>query len=549
MICRKIMKTISALLGLFITVKIVEKAKNKKNSTEKDNIYLKNTTSTKYSQVSIYERVVKRAIDIFLSFLALIILFPLFFFIGIAIFIDDPGSIIFKQKRVGKDKKYFYLHKFRSMKNDTPHDIPTHQLKNPEQYITNIGKLLRKTSLDELPQIWDIFCGNMSIIGPRPALWNQKDLIEEREKYGVNTILPGLTGWAQINGRDELEIPEKARLDGEYADWLKTGGVTALVKDVQCFLGTISSVITSKGVIEGEHKNEKKNDISNLQDTDTEPVKHKNILITGVNSYIGEALKTYLEQDSKHYSVSTLDTIGLEPRSEMFYHYDVVFNVAGIAHVKESCKNRKSYYEVNRNLAIKIASESKSGGVKQFIQLSSMSVYGLYTGFIAKRSIPHPVNAYGKSKFQADIALMELEDENFKVVLLRPPMVYGKDCKGNYQSLRSLAIRCPIFPEYRNKRSMIYIGNLCEFVKRVIDHECRGLFFPQNAEYVNTSNMAKLIAHENGKTIKTISAFNFLIDIVPFGIVKKAFGNLYYEQVDTVSKYSFEESIRFSEGK
>lgn len=268
---RKIMKMISALLGLFITVKIAEKAKNEKSCTEKDNICLKNEASTEYSHVSIYERVVKRTIDIFLSFFALNILLPLFFFISIAIYIDDPGPIIFKQKRVGKDKKYFYLHKFRSMKNDTPHDVPTHQLKNPEQYITNIGKLLRKTSLDELPQIWDIFCGKMSIIGPRPALWNQKDLIEEREKYGVNSILPGLTGWAQINGRDELEIPEKARLDGEYADWLRTGGVTAFVKDVKCFLGTISSVITSNGVVEGEHKNANKNDISDLQDMDTEP--------------------------------------------------------------------------------------------------------------------------------------------------------------------------------------------------------------------------------------------------------------------------------------
>ena len=152
---------------------------------------------------------------------------------------------MFKQKRVGKNKKYFYLYKFRSMKMNTPHDIPTHMLKNPEQYILKIGVFIRKASIDELPQMWNILKGDMSIIGPRPALWNQDDLIMERDKYGANDVQPGLTGWAQINGRDELEIPVKAKLDGEYVK--KIG----FLMDLRCFLGTIMSVLKSEGVVEG----------------------------------------------------------------------------------------------------------------------------------------------------------------------------------------------------------------------------------------------------------------------------------------------------------
>lgn len=192
-----------------------------------------------------YERYIKRSIDIFLSGLGLIVLLPIFLGIVIAIKIDDPGPILFIQKRVGKNKKYFRLHKFRTMKMSTPHDVPTHMLENPEQFITRVGRFMRRTSIDELPQVWDIFVGNMSIIGPRPALWNQDLLISERDKYGVNDIKPGLTGWAQINGRDELEIPVKAKLDGEYVE------KESFLFDCRCFLGTIFSVLRSDGVVEG----------------------------------------------------------------------------------------------------------------------------------------------------------------------------------------------------------------------------------------------------------------------------------------------------------
>ncbi|MCI5858095.1 MAG: sugar transferase [Agathobacter sp.] len=192
-----------------------------------------------------YRLFIKRFIDIILSFLGIIILSPLFLILIIAIRVDSPGPILFRQKRVGIHKKHFNILKFRTMRIDTPKDMPTHLLNNPEQYITKVGKFLRKTSLDELPQMINILRGDMSIIGPRPALWNQYDLIEERDKYGANDVMPGLTGWAQINGRDELEIPVKARLDGEYVQKM------SFAFDVKCFFGTITSVIKHDGVVEG----------------------------------------------------------------------------------------------------------------------------------------------------------------------------------------------------------------------------------------------------------------------------------------------------------
>ena len=200
---------------------------------------------------TIYEAVVKRGLDLVLSFLGLVILSPLFLVLSLMVVIDDPGPVFFTQKRIGINKSYFKLHKFRSMKMCTPHDTPTHLLENPAQYITKIGGFLRKSSLDELPQIWDIFTGKLSIVGPRPALWNQDDLIAERDRYGANFVKPGLTGWAQINGRDELEIPVKARLDGDYVTELKKGGFKAFKMDLKCFFGTFKSVAGAEGIVEG----------------------------------------------------------------------------------------------------------------------------------------------------------------------------------------------------------------------------------------------------------------------------------------------------------
>ena len=188
---------------------------------------------------------IKRIMDIVLSGVGIIVLSPLLLVLCIAIKLDSPGPILFKQKRVGIHKKHFMIYKFRTMRTDTPKDMPTHMLSNPEQYITRTGKFLRKTSLDELPQIFNIFKGYMSIVCHRPALWNQYYMIEERDKYGANDVLPGLTGWAQINGRDELEIPVKAKLDGEYI--AKYG----FSMDLRCFFGTFLSVLRQDGVVEG----------------------------------------------------------------------------------------------------------------------------------------------------------------------------------------------------------------------------------------------------------------------------------------------------------
>ena len=192
-----------------------------------------------------YNKVFKRLIDIVLSGIGIAILSPLYLIVALAIKIDDPGPVFFRQKRVGIHKTYFNILKFRTMKMDTPKDTPTHLLENPQQYITKVGGILRKTSLDELPQIFQIFTGDMSIIGPRPALWNQDDLIEERDKYGANDVRPGLTGWAQINGRDELPIDVKARFDGEYVEKM------SFLFDCKCFFGTIVSVLKHDGVVEG----------------------------------------------------------------------------------------------------------------------------------------------------------------------------------------------------------------------------------------------------------------------------------------------------------
>lgn len=195
-----------------------------------------------------YEHFFKRLMDIVLSCLGILVLSLPMLVIAVMIKAEDPGPALFKQKRVGNHKSHFQLYKFRSMKCSTPHDTPTHLLENPEQYLLKCGKVLRKLSLDELPQLFNILKGDMSVIGPRPALWNQYDLIEERDRYGANDVRPGLSGWAQINGRDELEIPVKAKLDGEYVENL------SFSFDCKCFFGTIGKVLKSDGVVEGAAK-------------------------------------------------------------------------------------------------------------------------------------------------------------------------------------------------------------------------------------------------------------------------------------------------------
>lgn len=611
--------------------------------------HLEAVGETKKSK-GIYDRYIKRAIDVVLSFGGLVVLSPIYAGIAIAIKIDDPGPVFFTQKRVGQNKEFFKIHKFRSMKMSTPHDVPTHMLGDPDQYITRVGKFLRKHSLDELPQIWDIFIGNMSVIGPRPALWNQDVLIAEREKYHANDVKSGLTGWAQINGRDELEIPVKAKLDGEYVE------KESLLFDIKCFLGTIGSVLSSDGVVEGgtgeltkagiederdispekaaqqikagakvmgalsaamlgmagivswiffrkdTTKSDKKkhtvvkrwvllgaifesiaivfvnikgrvkmgddfvNDSSEEGEKTIQPVGnigYKKVLITGQGSYIGTAVERWLLKDKDHYQVDTLDMQDETWRDTDFSQYDVVYHVAGIAHAdvgNVTEEQKQLYYKVNTDLTIEVAERARQAKVKQFIFMSSMIVYsGCKENFITSETEPCPLNFYGDSKWRADQKIQEMDAENFKVVVLRPPMIYGKGSKGNYPQLAKLASKLPVFPIVKNQRSMLHIDNLCQFVKLMIDNEEHGVFFPQNGEYSNTSDMVQMIAEVKGHRIIMIpfvGIFIKLLEKVPGkigGLTIKAFGNSSYDM--SMSEYkenyrvnSLRKSIVLTEG-
>lgn len=266
----------------------------------------------------------------------------------------------------------------------------------------------------------------------------------------------------------------------------------------------------------------------------------KKILITGANSYIGTSFEKYMAQWPEKYQVDTVDMIDGTWREKDFSGYDTVFHVAGIAHQKETQENAELYYKINRDLAFDTAVKAKTDGVKQFIFLSSMSVYGLETGVITKETVPTPKSNYGKSKLQAEELLNGLADETFKVAILRPPMVYGKGCKGNYRTLSKLACKLPIFPAVKNERSMLYIDNLCEFVRLMIENEEKGIFWPQNTEYSNTTDLVKMIARVHGKKIAIIPGFAWLLKIFGCfsGIVNKAFGDLIYEQ--SLSEYRVE---------
>lgn len=259
----------------------------------------------------------------------------------------------------------------------------------------------------------------------------------------------------------------------------------------------------------------------------------KKILVTGANSYIGTSFEKYIaEHFPSEYIVDTVDMIGDSWKEKDFSGYDAVFHVAGIVHQKENKNNSELYYAINRDLAVEVARKAKSCGVEQFIFLSTMSVYGLDKGIITEFTVPKPKNNYGKSKLQAEQELAKLQDDSFSIAILRPPMVYGNGCKGNYNSLRKLALKLPIFPYVNNSRSMIYIENLCEFVKQVVDIKVSGLLFPQNSEYVNTSDMAKCIGKFCNKRVRLVKGFGWLIKFCGLFISKlrKAFGSLTYDK-------------------
>jgi nucleoside-diphosphate-sugar epimerase len=281
----------------------------------------------------------------------------------------------------------------------------------------------------------------------------------------------------------------------------------------------------------------------------------KKILITGKNSYVGKSLEKWLGHYPDIYSIDSISLRNESWKEKPFSEYDLVFHAAGIAHIKETKENAQHYYEVNRDLAYEVAEKAKKESVKQFIFLSSMSVYGIETGVIDKDTPLKPKSNYGKSKLEAEKLIANLEDSLFNVAILRPPMIYGKGCKGNYTKLAKLALKTPIFPEIENKRSMIYIDNISEFVKCVIDNCEGGLFLPQNNDYVNTSEMVKLIAKVHGKKIIFTGVFNPLLNLIKRNeTVNKVFGNLTYEKnlsgnsnAQFKNFVDFENSIRLTE--
>lgn len=280
----------------------------------------------------------------------------------------------------------------------------------------------------------------------------------------------------------------------------------------------------------------------------------KKILITGANSYIGTSLEKWLQKNPEEYIVDTVDMMGDGWKEKDFSGFDVVFHVAGIAHVSSDLKLEKLYYKVNSELTIETAKKAKAEGVKQFIFMSSIIVYGNNLTSIDKKTVPSPSDFYGNSKLQAEKGIKSLENENFSILILRPPMIYGKGSKGNYPKLAKAAVKLPVFPDIENKRSMLHIDNLCEFVKLMIDNQERGLFFPQNAEYVKTSEMVRLIAEVHGKKLRMIKIFNPLLSVMvrKVGLFNKVFGSLVYEKAMSVYKVEYwinelETSVKLTE--
>ena len=567
--------------GLYLIMRVVAK-KWVSQDEGRNNPDLDSYEESETLMHNFYADKMKPVLDRIFSFVALLLLIPLFVVISVAIYLDDPGPIFFTQTRIGKDGHFFSLHKFRSMKTTTPHDVPTHQLRDPEQYITRVGRLLRRTSLDELPQIWDIFCGNMSIIGPRPALWNQKDLMAERKKYQADAIRPGLTGLAQICGRDELEISLKAKYDGDYVAALRQGGVQAFCMDVRCFFGTIGCVLKSDGVIEGgtgELQSKKAGSCdAGFEDygyrktfcIDTSSHNQKRVLITGAGSYIGESFREWaLAHYGKNFTVDTVNMLEDSWRKADFTPYDCVFHVAGIAHTDVghvSEEEKKRYYSVNTELAIETGKKAKESGVKQFVFMSSMIIYGESAPYRKKKMIdeytlPAPANFYGDSKWQADKGIRGLNSQDFHVAVLRPPMIYGRGSKGNYPVLAKLAKRMPILPMVENERSMLYIDNLCEFLCKLILSGEGGIYFPQNREYSNTCSLIKEISKVSGKRIISVRPLNLAVILgshIPGkvgGLVNKAFGNCAYSQKLSIYEgleyhiKTLSESVRITEGE
>ncbi|CAM4009191.1 NAD-dependent epimerase/dehydratase family protein [Alkalicoccus chagannorensis] len=276
----------------------------------------------------------------------------------------------------------------------------------------------------------------------------------------------------------------------------------------------------------------------------------KKILITGSKSYVGKSVESWLKQYPNDYSVHAISVRDNSWKNQDFSEYDVVLHVAGIAHRKETKENKNLYYKINRDLTLELAQKAKKDGVSHFIFISSMSVYGIEKGVIDRHTKPKPKSHYGISKLEAENELMKIGDESFNIAIVRPPMIYGKDCPGNYEKLSVLAKKSPIFPAYQNERSMLYVDNLSAKLETIIIKQSDGLFLPQDYEYVNTTGLVKEIAEINGTNIILTNLFNPLIKFAPFSITKKVFGTLIYDKSisELCETFSRAEAVRLSEG-
>lgn len=362
------------------------------------------------------------------------------------------------------------------------------------------------------------------------------------------------TGRVQINGRDELEIPVKAVLDGEYVKKLNFGF------DCKCYFGTVVFVLRFIGECGRRHgSNEKAGGQTGRRDC----VDMKKILITGAGSFIGTSFENYIKKHyPANYTVDIVDMVDGTWREKSFSGYDSVFHVAGIAHsdnAKLSTEREALYYAVNTDMAIETAKKAKADGAKQFILMSSAIVYGdsapMGKSKVITADTPvSPANCYGDSKVKAEYGIRPLNDDAFKVVILRSPMIYGKGSKGNYPLLSKLAKKMLVFPDVKNQRSMLYIENLCEFVRLMVENGEQGTFWPQNRAYSNTSQMVQMIARTNGKRVRLIKGFGWALRLLSYAtpLVNKAFGNLSYameisEYPKDYRKWSLQDSIKETE--
>ena len=351
------------------------------------------------------------------------------------------------------------------MRIDTPRDTATHLLRDPGRYITPVGAFLRRSSLDELPQFFNVLKGDMSIVGPRPALYNQYDLIAAREAAGVNAVRPGITGWAQINGRDELPIPVKVQFDREYVENL------SLKMDARCFFRHHMVGAAGRRRARGAERGARK---------------VRKVLVAGRNSFIGTAVERRLAEFDGAYETLALDMHGDAWKAFDFSPFDCVVHVAGVAHVSPKPELRPVYEAVNRDLAVACGRRAREMGVRQFVFLSSAIVFGAAAPAGQNREIgpetsPSPEGAYGRSKLEAEHGLRALEDGRFRVAILRPMMVFGRGCKGNYNQLAAIARRAPFFPALANRRGVVYIDDLAELIRRLIDAGEGGTFHPRPA--------------------------------------------------------------------